>query len=166
MRKQKDHNPDDAKRYKEHRQKYPYVLDRILEYSRQAIKRGQRRWSVGSIVDIIRWNEVQDLGLEKDKDGYAINDHLASFYSREIQLNNSDLLDFFECRVAGADWEPLGPNGLTWARFQQGRIESEMTETEANRAAKERKKTAQKALEDDSRLDRNVDPDRGKKEMA
>lgn len=88
MRKTRTYNPDDAKNYYEHRNKYPHVLDHITDYAQRALQRGQRQWSVSAIIAIIRWNEIADLGLEKDKDGYAINDHLASYYSREIMLYN------------------------------------------------------------------------------
>src|SRR5271168_5621885 len=106
----------DAEKYAEHRQQYPDVIEHITEYALEAIHRGKEKWSIYSIAEIIRWERVQDFGLAKDKDGYAFNAHLISYYSREIMMRNPELLGFFETRVGDADL--LVVNGETWLQFE------------------------------------------------
>jgi hypothetical protein len=117
-------NNKDAVRFRQHRQKYPRVYNWIAETARTAKwEKGYGKWSVSAAVEIIRWSGR--FKLEKDEQGYMINDHVASYYAREIMMKEPDLYGFFETRIGNADWEPLGMNNETWADFEMAKLEAE-----------------------------------------
>jgi len=119
--------------YKDHRTKYPQVYQWLVTYAREAKnERGYDKWSVYACVEIIRW--IGMFNLEKDDQGYKINDHVSAYYSREIMMKNPDLYGFFECRPATADTEPLGPNGETWLEFEARKMEEELQKQAAVKA--------------------------------
>lgn len=108
-------NNRDFLNYLTHRRQHPQVYDFIVEYSRKAKAAGYIKWSVSRVVEVIRW--TRSITLAKDEAGFKINDHTASYYSREIQMRESDLFGFFECRGGNADIVPL-VNGFTWLEHE------------------------------------------------
>lgn len=121
----------DFNNYLTHRQEHPEVYGWICEYSRRALAAGYGKWSVSRCVEVLRWNRQVELG--KDEDGYKINDHVASYYSREIQMREPDLCGFYDCRVGAADTVPL-VNGETWLDFEARRFEEMLAQQNAKKA--------------------------------
>lgn len=105
----------DYQNYLIHRSEHPEIYDFIVEYSRKAKTAGYGKWSVSRCVEVIRWN--RSMNLDKDADGYKINDHVASFYSREIMMREPDLFGFYDTRVGEADIVKL-VGDETWLEFE------------------------------------------------
>lgn len=117
-----DPNNKDAIRYREHRARHPKILKWLIAKAKEAkYEKGQDAWSVMALIHVVRWF----FDLEKDADGYKINDHVASYYAREIMMKEPGLYGYFETRTGNADFEPLGPNGETWFDFQLRKLEEE-----------------------------------------
>jgi hypothetical protein len=122
------HNADYLN-YLTHRRQHPEVYDFIVDYSRKAKDAGYGKWSVSRCVEVIRWNRSINLG--KDEAGFKINDHTASYYSREIQMREADLFGFYDVRRGEADIVPL-VNGETWLEYE-ARMIAQQTGASAKR---------------------------------
>lgn len=131
-----EYNPNnrDAVAFREHRRRFPQIYTYIAAAARDAKwNRGYQNWSVSSLIEVIRWSDEFKLG--KDSDGYKINDHVASYYSREIMMKEPDLYGFFKDRLAAADYAPLGPRGEMWADFQMAKLDAELAAEYAEETA-------------------------------
>jgi hypothetical protein len=74
----------------------PHVYGEIVALAREAIRSGYSRWGMQGIFEIRRWENRYKNPV--DVDGYKMNDHYRSFYSRCVMENEPDLVEFFEIR--------------------------------------------------------------------
>jgi hypothetical protein len=84
-------------KYLAHREAHPEVFDKLVALARRAKDRGWKRIGMRMLWETLRWTTGP---TEKDREGFAWNDHLAPYYSREIVRTCPDLASMFEIRGA------------------------------------------------------------------
>lgn len=81
-------------RFEEFHEQNPQVYERLVKLARQAKGRGYTKYSVKTLIEIVRWSFIVDKGYRE----FSIDNNFSSSYAREIMKNEPDLADFFETR--------------------------------------------------------------------
>ncbi|MCA0270149.1 MAG: hypothetical protein LCH53_13180 [Bacteroidetes bacterium] len=79
----------------------PHVYDELARLARRAKSHGIRRYSIGGLFEIVRY----DHAVSTRGDAFKLNNNLRPYYARLLMERESDLKGFFACREAapGAD---------------------------------------------------------------
>ena len=72
----------------------PHIWETIELYANKAISNGVKRWSMRSILEVIRW----DSAISTSSRGYKVNDHLSPYYARHWNKVHPEYEGFFALR--------------------------------------------------------------------
>jgi hypothetical protein len=78
-----------------HRAKHPEVFDQLVSAAREAKARGWTRIGIRALWERARWRKGPKV---RDESGFFLNDHLTSYYAREIVRTCPDIAPMFELR--------------------------------------------------------------------
>lgn len=81
-------------RFAEYHQANPHVYAALVNLARQWKSAGHSTCAMGMLFELLRWEE----GVSGVGDQFALNASYRSRYSRLIEANEPDLLDFFTKR--------------------------------------------------------------------
>lgn len=82
--------------YEEHRRKHPEVFAAFVSIARGVQSEGWQRCSPRMVWELLR----HQLGprIQKDAQGFALNDHLTKWYAKAAMEEHPDLAGIFETR--------------------------------------------------------------------
>lgn len=81
-------------RFEEFHERHPEVYASLVQFTREAVKRGKRRIGIRLIWERVRWY----VEIEQGDAEFKLNDHFHSRYARLIQQQEPDLYGVFETR--------------------------------------------------------------------
>lgn len=93
-------------RYRFWRATHPECFALFLRFAQQLCDKG-RRFGTRLIIERVRW-EVH-MHIEKDAEGYRLNDHLTPYLARDLIRHMPALADLIETRVLGSERHPARP---------------------------------------------------------
>lgn len=85
-------------RFDAYHEEHPEVYDLLVRYARQAKTAGHSRYSIKTIMEVVRWDRSVAVPLGKGE-AFHLNNSYGSRYARLIMEECADLADFFETRV-------------------------------------------------------------------
>ncbi len=94
-----DHVPQTLdERFEAYHSEHPDVYELLVLKARQARSAGHDRYSIKTIMEVVRWD--RSVAVAKGKgEAFHLNNNYGSRYSRLIMEENADLADFFDTRV-------------------------------------------------------------------
>lgn len=79
----------------------PHVYEKLVQLARQWKAAGHEICSIDLLINKLRW----EIGIRTKGQDFVINNNYASRYSRLIEANERDLVNFFTKRQLRSSWD-------------------------------------------------------------
>lgn len=102
-----DDRDDTARRFRIYHRDNPLVYVKMVEFARQVVARGYRRYGIGAITERLRWHFNFEVNTTEE---FKISNDFRAYYARLIMMQEADLAGLFLTKQSQADID-LGYEG-------------------------------------------------------